>query len=243
MQNVMSLENLEQRIGYCFSDKELLKKALRHSSYINENDLTYLDCNERLEFLGDSVLEIAVSWYLYESYPEMTEGELTKLRSSIVCEKTLAEDARQIGLGRFLMLGNGEEKTGGRNKDSLLADALEALIGAIFLDGGSLTTDRFIMRTVTYDIGNRKLFCDHKTELQEKVQKYGPVTISYDTRLVSVKSQDKAFRTELLVNGKCIATGVGSSKKGAEQRAAEQAIQNLQDIYNIFDLKKDELKD
>ena len=122
------LQIVQEAIRYTFRDRELLLKALRHSSYINEHNMTYLDCNERLEFLGDAVLEIAVSWLLYDAYPQMPEGKLTKLRASLVCEPSLAKAARNLGIGEWLQMGKGEEKTGGRNKDSLLADAMEAMI-------------------------------------------------------------------------------------------------------------------
>lgn len=161
---------LEERIGYSFKNKNLLKTALTHSSYSNEKKVGHFGCNERLEFLGDAVLELTSSEFLFLNYKDMPEGELTKLRASIVCEPTLALCAREISLGDYLMLGKGENMTGGRKRPSVVSDAFEAVIGAIYLDGGLEAARAFVYRFVMSDIETKKLFYDSKTILQEKVQ-------------------------------------------------------------------------
>ncbi|MBR0398271.1 MAG: ribonuclease III [Eubacterium sp.] len=223
------MTELEKKIGYHFTDRSLLETALRHSSYTNEKQMPRTDCNERMEFLGDAVLELVSSEYLFCTFPDMPEGELTKLRAKLVCEPTLAHDARQIDLGSYLLLGKGEDLTGGRQRDSVTSDALEALIGAIYLDGGQAAARGFIMRLVLDDINHKQLFFDSKTSLQEMVQKDAPeMEISY--RLVSETGPDhaKQFTTEVWIGQKKAGTGTGTSKKASEQQAAYHAICDLQ---------------
>ena len=219
------LQTVQKAIKYTFREPELLLRALRHSSYINEHAMTYMDCNERLEFLGDAVLEIAVSWILYDSYPDLPEGKLTKLRAGMVCELSLAKSARNLGLGDWLQMGKGEEKTGGRNKDSLLADAMEALIGAIFLDGGSFAVNEFIKHAIISEFHEEDVFHDWKTELQEHLQQHGKVEIRYSTEESDEDSPDEAYLSNVYVGERCIGSGTGRSKKSAQQAAAYIALQ------------------
>ena len=165
-----NLKKLEQTIGYQFTAKSLLEQAMTHSSYANEKHLGKLGCNERLEFLGDAVLELISSDYLYARFTQIPEGELTKKRASLVCEPSLAYCAREFGLPQFLLLGKGEDMTGGRNRDSIVSDATEALLGAIYLDGGFANAKEFVLDYVLNDIEHKKLFFDSKTILQEIVQ-------------------------------------------------------------------------
>lgn len=223
------LQELERKIQYKFHDIELLKTALRHSSYVNEHRMNRLDCNERTEFLGDAVLELVSSEHLFKTYPKMPEGELTRLRASLVCEPTLAFCARELGLGEFLSLGKGEEMTGGRHRDSVTSDAMEAVIGAIYLDGGFANAKEFILRFVLNDIEHKKLFFDSKTIFQEMVQGKIPGEISY--HLVGEKGpdHDKIFSAEVWIGKKCMGRGDGRTKKAAEQMAAYQAICRLKE--------------
>ena len=164
------LKELEEKISYHFQDKHLLAQALTHSSYANEHRLDHNHCNERLEFLGDAVLEIVTSDFLYHKYTEKPEGDLTKIRASIVCEPTLAYCAEAINLGSYLFLGKGEDATGGRNRNSVVSDAMEAVIGAIYLDGGFASAKEYIHRFILNDIEHKQLFYDSKTILQEIIQ-------------------------------------------------------------------------
>ena len=163
------INDFENVIGYCFKDKNLIKTALTHTTYANEHLHSNIMHNEKLEFLGDAVLELVSSEILYRSYTDLEEGDLTKLRASLVCEPTLAMDAKTINLGDYLLLGKGEDKTGGRERDSIISDALEAVIGAVYLDGGLDEAYKFIAKYIMNDIENKKLFSDSKTLLQEKV--------------------------------------------------------------------------
>lgn len=217
-------KEIEEKIGYRFRDHSLLMTALRHSSYTNEHRMSRLECNERLEFLGDAVLELASSEFLFQNDPQMPEGELTRLRASLVCEPTLALCARQIDLGEYLSMGKGEEITGGRGRDSIVSDALEALIGAIYLDGGFANAKEFIRRFVLNDIEHKKLFFDSKTIFQEMVQGNLPGEISY--RLAGEEGPDhnKTFLAQVWVGKECFGEGKGHSKKAAEQAAAYHAI-------------------
>ena len=223
------LQELERKIQYKFHDIELLRTALRHSSYVNDHRMNRLDCNERTEFLGDAVLELVSSEHLFKTYPKMPEGELTRLRASLVCEPTLAFCARELGLGDFLSLGKGEEMTGGRHRDSVTSDAMEAVIGAIYLDGGFANAKEFILRFVLNDIEHKKLFFDSKTIFQEMVQGKIPGEISY--HLVGEKGpdHDKIFSAEVWIGKKCMGRGDGRTKKAAEQMAAYQAICRLKE--------------
>ena len=221
------LKELEKKIGYTFREPALLKQALMHSSYTNEKHLPKYQCNERLEFLGDAVLELVSSEYLYLNSPHTPEGELTKTRASMVCEPSLALCARDIGLGDYLLLGKGEEATGGRHRDSVTSDAMEALIGAVYLDGGFTSAKEFIHRFVLTDLEDKKLFYDSKTILQEMVQAEKLGTITY--RLVKTEGPDhnKSFHTEVLIGNKVSGKGVGRTKKASEQQAAYEAILSL----------------
>ena len=212
------VKELEQKIGYVFKDKSLIERALMHSSYTNEKHLKKYECNERLEFLGDAVLELVSSAYLFNEFPKVSEGELTKTRASMVCEPSLAMCARDIGLGDYLLLGKGEEATGGRKRDSITSDAMEALIGAIYLDGG-----RFVLT----DQEDKKLFYDSKTILQEIVQANMTGNVSYELIDEQGPDHNKIFEVEARIGGKAWGRGKGSSKKSAEQQAAYEAILNL----------------
>ena len=217
-------ELLEKRIGYYFKDRSLLKRALMHSSYVNEKHLQKYECNERLEFLGDAVLELVSSEFLFFDNETMPEGELTKSRASMVCEPSLAFCAREIELGEFLLLGKGEDATGGRKRDSITSDALEALIGAIYLDGGFASAKEFVHKFVLNDLENKKLFYDSKTILQEIVQAHFGNQISY--HLVGEEGPDhnKCFHVVVFIGDKEYGCGKGRTKKAAEQEAAYQTI-------------------
>lgn len=224
MKNTRQLRELEKRIGYYFRSLSLLEKSMRHSSYTNEHKMSRLQCNERLEFLGDAVLELVSSEFLYNLYPDKPEGELTKMRASLVCEPTLAYDAREIDLGRFLLLGRGEEATGGRNRDSVTSDAFESVIGAIFLDGGFASAKEFILAHVLDDVEHKQLFYDSKTILQEIIQSDKESDVSYTITGERGPDHDKSFDAEVLVGSRKIGTGSGRTKKAAEQHAAYDAI-------------------
>lgn len=227
-----NIEELEQKIGYKFQDKNLLKKAMLHSSYANEKQLPKSECNERLEFLGDAVLELVSSEFLFFSNEEMPEGELTKARASMVCEPSLAFCAREIDLGEYLILGKGEEATGGRKRDSLTSDALEALIGAIYIDGGFANAKEFVMKYILNDLENKKLFFDSKTIFQEMVQGNFPGEISYHPLGESGPDHDKTFSVEVWIGEQCMGQGSGRTKKAAEQMAAYRAICRLKAAEN-----------
>ncbi|NCB91505.1 MAG: ribonuclease III [Clostridia bacterium] len=221
------IKTLEQRISYTFQNKELLKTALCHSSYANEHRMDRLACNERLEFLGDAVLELVSSEHLFHLFPKLPEGELTRLRASLVCEPTLAFCAREFDLGELLSLGRGEELTGGRHRDSVTSDALEAVIGAIYMDGGFANAKEFIMRFILNDIEHKKLFFDSKTIFQEMVQGKIPGAISYHLIGEEGPDHDKIFKVEVWIGEKCQGEGSGRTKKAAEQMAAYHAICKL----------------
>ena len=219
------LKELQERIGYRFQREELLHQALSHSSYVNEHRQEAGGDNERLEFLGDAVLELSSSEFLYLEYPEMPEGDMTKLRASLVWEPTLAMCAREMNLPDYLLLGKGEEHTGGRFRDSIVSDALEALLGAIYLDGGFASAKEFVKKWILTDIEHKKLFYDSKTILQEMAQRdYRDQEVSYV--LVGEEGPDhaKQFIAEVRIGGKTLGRGRGSTKKGAEQEAAYRAI-------------------
>ena len=223
------LEKLERKIGYQFQNKELLVHALRHSSYINEKRMAKFECNERLEFLGDAVLELISSEFLFFDNPEMPEGQMTKLRASMVCEPALAFCARELDLGDFLLLGKGEDATGGRKRESITSDALEALIGAIYLDGGFANAKEFILKHVLNDLDSKRLFYDSKTILQEIVQGKLDKMISYQLIKEEGPDHNKSFYVEVLIGEQSYGTGVGRTKKAAEQDAAYHAILKLKD--------------
>ena len=222
------IKDLETAIGYRFKNITLLQNALTHSSYANERWHNSLMSNERLEFLGDSILGMVVAEYLYRSFPDRPEGELTRMRADMVCEKSLAAVAMRIDLGRHLMLGNGEEQGGGRNRDSILADAVESVIAASFLDGGMEAARQFIQRFVLVEVPVKKLHnADYKTALQELIQQKKNQVLSYALVGESGPDHDKRFEVEVSLNGRVIGTGSGSSKKRAEQMAAQSALENL----------------
>lgn len=219
-----SYQEICEKIGYSFRNPEYLKMALTHSSYSNEHKSHKKDNNERLEYLGDAVLELSVSDYLYHAYPDKNEGELTKLRSSLVCERTLSGCAREISLGTALRLSKGEHLTGGRERDSILSDAFEALIGAIYLDGGMEEARAFIERFLLTDVEDKALFYDAKTILQEIVQAETKEKLSY--HLIKEEGPDhcKEFTVEIWIGNKALAKGTGKTKKAAEQMAAYKTI-------------------
>lgn len=220
------IEKFEEILNYKFRNKSLLVQALSHSSYANEKKKSRVS-NERLEFLGDSVLSIVVSQYLFEHLTHIAEGELTKLRASLVCEKSLYLFAKQIHLGDFILLGKGEENTGGRERTSILADAFEAVIGAIFLDGGLEAASKHILRFIPEDIQRLKkpVFSDFKTILQEIVQKNPEEKAEYVLAGEEGPDHDKRFVVEVHLNSNVIGEGIGKSKKEAEQMAAKQALE------------------
>ena len=218
------LKELQNKIGYRFRDEDLLISALMHSSYTNEKHIPKHKCNERLEFLGDAVLELISSEFLFFLNRKTPEGELTRMRASMVCEPSLAFCAREIGLGEYLLLGKGEETTGGRKRDSVTSDALEALIGAIYLDGGFANAKEFIKNFVLNDLENKKLFYDSKTILQEMVQGVHGNQVLY--KLVKEEGPDhnKSFTVEAYIGDALYGEGTGRTKKAAEQEAAYHAI-------------------
>lgn len=220
----MALE-LEDKIGYQFRNKNLLLQALTHSSYANEGKKHGRN-NERLEFLGDSVLSVIVAKHLFLKYKDIPEGELTKLRASLVCEKALDVFAQQLGLGEYLRLGKGEEMTGGRNRPSILADAFEAVIAALYLDGGFQVAQKFVLSFIPedLDVKSANQLADYKTTLQEIIQQNREEKIEYV--LADEKGPDhaKVFTAEVLLNSNVIGVGEGSSKKQAEQNAAKEAL-------------------
>lgn len=218
---------LEKTIGYTFQEAPLLDHALTHSSYANEKRMKKSASNERLEFLGDAVLELVSSEFIFNSQASMPEGDMTKLRASLVCEPTLAMCARQIHLGDYLLLGKGEEGTGGRERDSILSDALEAVIGAIYLDGGFTNAKEFIIRFILSDMDKKKLFFDSKTILQEIVQSYSREPLSYELIKEEGPDHNKKFTVEARLGESVLSKGSGRTKKGAEQEAAYRAILQL----------------
>ena len=222
------IKDLEIAIGYRFRNITLLQNALAHSSYANERWHDSLKSNERLEFLGDSILGMVVAEHLYRNYPDRPEGELTRMRADMVCENALAAIAGRIGLGEHLLLGHGEEQTGGRTRNSILADAVESVIAACFLDGGMDAARGFIDRFVLTDVPVRKLRnADYKTALQELVQQKKNQQLTYKLTGESGPDHDKHFEVAVLLNGNTVGTGTGSSKKRAEQDAARAAMEHL----------------
>lgn len=220
------MESLEAKLNYKFKNIDLLKNALVHSSYANEIRNGVFS-NERLEFLGDSVLSIIVAEHIYNKYPNMPEGELTRLRASLVCEKSLCFFSRELNLGDFLLLGKGEVKNGGRERDSILADAFESVLAAIYLDGGMNAAKVFVQKTVLRDLKQHKSddsFKDYKTTLQEIIQRNPEESINYILIDESGPDHDKQFTVAVHLNSNVIGQGVGKSKKQAEQMAARQAL-------------------
>ena len=222
------LNEFQSKIGYTFKNRHLLEQALTHSSYANEKHMKKHSDNERLEFLGDAVLEIVSSEFLFINYPQKPEGELTKLRASIVCEPTLALCTKPLDLGKYLRLGRGEDHTGGRKRKSILSDALEAVIGAIYLDGGFTNAKEFVLRFIMTDIENKQLFYDSKTILQEIVQgDEHSGKLEYVLVEESGPDHNKNYKVEARIGNKSYGCGEGHTKKAAEQEAAYQAILEL----------------
>ena len=222
------IKDLEAAIGYRFKNISLLQNALTHSSYANERWHNSLLSNERLEFLGDSVLGMLVADYLYRTFPDRPEGELTRMRADMVCEHTLAAAANRIGLGEHMLLGHGEEQGGGRSRESILADAMESVIAACFLDGGLEAALKIVRQFILVEVPVKKLHnADYKTALQELVQQKKNQTLSYALAGESGPDHDKKFDVEVSLNGNVVGRGSGSSKKRAEQMAAKAAIETL----------------
>lgn len=228
--NVTCFEELMDKIGYRFKNASILKTALTHSSYANEHRSLNLEYNERIEFLGDAVLELVTSEYLYNVKPEMPEGKMTRTRASIVCEPTLVLCAEEFSLGKYLLLGKGEENTGGRERASVVSDAMEALIGAIYLDGGIDKAKEFIYRFVLTDLENKQLFTDSKTILQELVQQNSHENheLCYKVILEEGPDHNKSYTVAAYINDDEVGRGEGRTKKAAEQSAAYRAILELQ---------------
>ena len=220
------LKALEARIGYEFKNRNLLILALTHSSYANEKKLGKVGCNERLEFLGDAVLELISSDFLYKKYIQIPEGELTKKRASLVCEPSLAYCARDFGLPQYLLLGKGEDMTGGRNRDSIVSDATEALLGAIYLDGGFASAKEFVLKFILNDLENKQLFYDSKTILQEVVQAHG-LEVEYELTGEEGPEHDKKFHVIAKAGDLFVVKGTGHTKKAAQQQAAYNALLHL----------------
>lgn len=224
--NQRKLLEFEEKIGYTFADPDLLVMALTHSSYSNEKRLKKYQCNERLEFLGDAVLELISSETIFKANPSKPEGDMTRIRASYVCEPTLALCAREIHLGDYILLGKGEDMTGGRERDSILSDALEATIGAVYLDGGFEHAKEYVNRFVLKDIEQKQLFYDSKTILQEIVQGKHR-SMNYELLSESGPDHNKSFTVAVVIDGETIATATDRTKKKAEQSAAYQAILKL----------------
>jgi len=223
------MDGLEEKLKYSFNDRALLLMALSHSSYANENKSAGLMSNERLEFLGDSVLGQVVASHLYLSYPKMPEGQMTRLRAELVCEQSLFEVARTLELGQYIKLGKGEENTGGRARESILADAVEALIAALYLDGGLPVAKSFIERYIlsNLDFAETHTLSDYKTALQEYVQRKAGQTLAYELLSESGPDHKKSFTMQVRLNDTVIGTGHGHTKKEAEQYAAKNGLEEI----------------
>ncbi len=219
-----NLEALEERIGYRFQNGDLLKQAMTHSSFINEQKIRRKKNYERLEFLGDAVLELVASEFLFREYEDQPEGELTKMRAAMVCEPALAFCAKDLELGNFILMGRGEEITGGRMRNSITSDVMESLIGAIYLDGGMEPAKLFIDRFILSDLEDKQLFYDSKSHLQELIQGRLKKEFSYELFSESGPEHDKVFCVVVKMEGETLGTGEGKTKKAAEQQAAYHAL-------------------
>lgn len=225
-----TIKELEEKIGYDFRDIQLLFESLTHSSYANENKKKSIAHNERLEFLGDAVLSIVISEYLYNKLHTFQEGELTKIRASIVCEPSLANCSKKLNIGKYILLGKGEEVTGGRERVSILADTFEALIGAIYLDGGLGQAQKFILKSLKDTIEDAisgRVYQDYKTHLQEYIQSENSERILYEVIHEEGPDHNKIFHVHVRVGDKILGTGIGKSKKEAEQSAAKEALKEV----------------
>ena len=217
-------QELEKKIGYTFQNRALLKQAVTHSSFANEQKINRQKHYERLESLGDAVLELVSSDFLFQTHPEMPEGQLTKLRASMVCEPALAYCAKDLTLDSYIQLGKGEEATGGRYRDSIVSDVMEAVIGAIYLDGGMEPARTYIHRFILSDLENKQLFLDSKTNLQEYMQQNLKKEFHYRLVEESGPEHDKVFLVEVVMEEKVLGRGKGRTKKAAEQQAAYEAL-------------------
>lgn len=219
------MKRLQEKIQYSFKNINLLENALSHSSYANEKHLA-CGSNERLEFLGDAVLSVVVADYLFKNFPDKPEGSLTKLRASLVCEKSLCGFAKELGIGECILLGKGEEQCGGRERSSILADAFEAVLAAMYLDGGIEVVRDLVLRFIKAELTNTEdeVFHDYKTTLQEVIQKNKEERLTYVLSSESGPDHDKSFTVEVLLNSNVIGTGTGKNKKRAEQMAAKDAL-------------------
>ena len=223
----MEIERFEENIGYKFKNKKLLKEALTHTSYAYENKIK---SNEKLEFLGDSILEFISSKYIYAKYPKLKEGEMTKVRATVVCEESLYKIAKMHGFSDFLYLGKSEQLSGGKNRPAILADSVEAVIAAIYLDGGLEPVDKFIIENLADEIELATKHVgikDYKTVLQEKLQEHGEVKIEYQITNEKGPDHDKIFEAQVSCNGKILAKGEGKSKKEAQMNAAKGALEKI----------------
>ncbi len=229
-----TLRALQEKIGYHFQDISLLKQALTHSSFTNEQKINKVMHYERLEFLGDAVLELVSSEFLFAQHPDWPEGKLTKMRASMVCEPSLAFCARDLELGQYMRLGKGEESTGGRRRDSITSDAMEAVIGAIYLDGGMEAAKTFINTFILSDLEDKVLFYDSKSNLQEVIQGNLKKDFHYELLEESGPEHDKTFVVEVYMENEGIGKGFGRTKKAAEQQAAYQALLLLRDRGYVF---------
>ncbi|MBO8171064.1 MAG: ribonuclease III [Bacillaceae bacterium] len=231
----MNLDELQKKIGVTFNNRKLIRQAFTHSSYVNEHKKSPYKDNERLEFLGDAVLELAVSRYLYNTYPEMSEGDMTKMRAAIVCEPSLVKFAEQFQFGDLVLLGKGEEMTGGRKRPALLADVFEAFIGAFYLDQGFDAVDDFLNKFVFPRVGKGEFahLTDYKSQLQEKVQNENRGELEYRIVRETGPAHNREFISEVMLNHETLGRGKGRSKKEAEQRAAKKALQKLNNEQNI----------
>ena len=219
-----SILKLQELIDYKFESEDLLLQALTHSSFCNEQVIGRPADYERLEFLGDAVLEAVCSRYLYDLYPDKKEGELSKIRASMVCEPSLAFCARDLKLGTFLRLGKGEEMTGGRERDSIIADVMEAIIGAVFLDSGFENASKFIHKFILSDLDEKKLFFDSKSTLQEEVARSSKKILEYVTEEETGSGNEKIFKSIVVIGGERVSEGRGRSKKASQQEAAYNAL-------------------
>lgn len=223
-----NIAEVEKRISYTFKNKELIKCALTHSSFTNELKINKWENYQRLEFLGDAVLELVSSEFLYEGNSVMSEGKMSKVRASMVCEPALAFCARKMNLGELILLGKGEETGGGRERNSILSDVFEAIIGAMYQDGGLEEARKFIHKFVLDDVEEAQLFVDSKSILQERIQAEADKTLSYKLINESGPEHDKIFEVAVYINDECMATAVGHNKKEAEQQAAYQVLKKMQ---------------
>ncbi len=229
-----TMKELEQRIGYQFHDISLLKQALTHSSFTNEQKINKTGDYERLEFLGDAVLELTSSEFLFHEHQDVPEGELTKMRASMVCEPALAFCARDLELGKFIRLGKGEENTGGRERDSIISDVMEAVTGAIYLDGGMEPARQFINSFILSDLEDKRLFYDSKSNLQELIQGKLKKEFWYELLEESGPEHNKVFKVSVHMEDEVLGEGIGKTKKAAEQQAAYRALLLLRDRGYVF---------